>query len=157
MLGRCARRAVPLAAVRSFAADATGLALNFSSPSGTICKKEVEQVIVPGAMGEFGVTKQHSPIVAEMKPGVLKVLDGGSDESYFVSGGFAMAHDDSSCDISAAEAVKLEDFDEAAVRAAVTRATSAAAAKPSDQPQYLPHSRPHPGTDPTGERKKPTN
>lgn len=37
-------------------------------------------MIIPGAAGEYGVTMGHSPIVAEMKPGVLQVLHG--DVSY---------------------------------------------------------------------------
>lgn len=32
------------------------------------------QVIIPGSAGEYGVTAGHSPIVAELKPGVIQVL-----------------------------------------------------------------------------------
>ena len=32
------------------------------------------QVIIPGSAGEYGVTAGHSPIVAELKPGVVQVL-----------------------------------------------------------------------------------
>lgn len=32
------------------------------------------QVIIPGSEGEYGVTVGHSPLVAELKPGVLQVL-----------------------------------------------------------------------------------
>ena len=38
-----------------------------------------------------------------------------------------MAHEDSSCDISAMEAVKIDDIDESAVRSEATRAASALA------------------------------
>ena len=34
----------------------------------------VAQVIIPGSAGEYGVTAGHSPIVAELKPGVVQVL-----------------------------------------------------------------------------------
>lgn len=38
-------------------------------------------------------------------------------EKYFVSSGFAFVHPDSSADVCAVEAVKLEDLDPEAVRA----------------------------------------
>lgn len=31
-------------------------------------------MIIPGSAGEYGVTAGHSPIVAELKPGVIQVL-----------------------------------------------------------------------------------
>lgn len=33
-------------------------------------------MIIPGSEGEYGVTVGHSPIVSELKPGVLQVLHG---------------------------------------------------------------------------------
>ena len=41
---------------------------------------------------------------------------GSEPEKYFVSGGFAFTHADSSTDISAVEAVKLDDIDSDAAR-----------------------------------------
>lgn len=31
-------------------------------------------MIIPGSEGEYGVTAGHSPIVAELKPGVVQVI-----------------------------------------------------------------------------------
>lgn len=60
------------------AAPATQLTLNFVTPHTPIyTKKVVSQVIVPGAAGEFGLTAGHSPIISELKPGVVTVVHAG--------------------------------------------------------------------------------
>lgn len=72
-----------------------GMTLNFSLPHETIYSgANVNQVIVPGAAGEYGVTADHVPLVAQLKPGVLQILhEGTSDaEKYFVAGGFSITH-----------------------------------------------------------------
>jgi F-type H+-transporting ATPase subunit delta len=74
------------------------MTLNFSLPTETIYEgAKVDQVIIPGAAGEYGVTADHVPVVAQMKPGVLQILhEGSSDpEKYFVAGGFSITHDNS--------------------------------------------------------------
>ena len=74
-------------------------------------------MIVPGLAGEYGVTAGHSPIVSQMKAGVLQILhvDGGEPEKYFVPGGFALSHENSVTDITCPEAVPLDDLDSAAI------------------------------------------
>ena len=79
-------------------ASATGMTLNFNLPTETIYSgAKVDQVIVPGAEGEYGVTADHVPVVAQLKPGVLQILHSGSSEpeKYFVAGGFSITHDNS--------------------------------------------------------------
>merc|ERR1740138_1135419 len=109
---------MPLARQMSDAA-APGLTLNFCLPHEAVYfGKSVEQVIIPGAEGEYGVTAGHSPIASQLKPGVLQILHGGGEdvEKYFVSGGFALTHESSVTDISAVEAFKLDDIDPEAVK-----------------------------------------
>lgn len=75
-----------------------GMTLNFNLPHETIYSgAKVEQVIVPGAAGEYGVTANHVPLVAQLKPGVLQILHAGSNEpeKYFVAGGFSITHPNS--------------------------------------------------------------
>jgi F-type H+-transporting ATPase subunit delta len=68
-------------ATRSFAEAAAAsaqLTLNFSTPHTPIhVKKTVDKVILPGAAGEYGVTAGHSPIISELKPGVVQVVHVG--------------------------------------------------------------------------------
>lgn len=80
---------------------------------------QVDLVLLPALTGDFGVMPGHVPTVAQLRPGVVtvhKTLD-KEIEKYFVSSGFAFVHADSSTDVCAIEAVKLEDLDPEAVRA----------------------------------------
>jgi len=43
---------------------------------------------VPGTEGEFGVLAGHAPLVAMLKPGILKIL-GPNEQRILVVGGFA--------------------------------------------------------------------
>ena len=97
------RRSLPTAARRaarclSSAAESSGaMTLNFNLPHETIYSEaKVSQVIVPGAAGEYGITADHVPIVAQLKPGVLQILHEGAEaEKYFVAGGFSLTHENS--------------------------------------------------------------
>ena len=76
-------------------------------------------MLLPAVTGDFGVMPGHVPTVAQLRPGVVTVhheLD-KAIEKFFVSSGFAFVHADSSTDVCAVEAVKLEDLDPEAVRA----------------------------------------
>lgn len=76
-------------------------------------------MLVPAVTGDFGVMPGHVPTVAQLRPGVITVhtqLD-KDVEKYFVSSGFAFVHADSSADVVAVEAVKLDELDTEAVRA----------------------------------------
>jgi len=136
MLSQFSRRA-PAAvrfAARAFsdAAPSTNLILNFNLPTEELYSaKEVASVIVPGLAGEYGVTAGHSPIISQMKAGVIQIehLDGGDTEKYFVPGGFAISHHDeesgSHTDVSCPEAVRIDDIDGAAAVSAYGEAKRA--------------------------------
>jgi len=93
--------------------------LNFFLPHETTMKdSKVDLVLLPALTGDFGVMPGHVPTIAQLRPGVVtvhKTLDKEIDR-YFVSSGFAFVHADSSTDVCAIEAVKLEDLDPEAVR-----------------------------------------
>eukprot|EP00581_Thalassiosira_minuscula_P013005 CAMPEP_0183724324 /NCGR_PEP_ID=MMETSP0737-20130205/17861_1 /TAXON_ID=385413 /ORGANISM="Thalassiosira miniscula, Strain CCMP1093" /LENGTH=167 /DNA_ID=CAMNT_0025954887 /DNA_START=63 /DNA_END=566 /DNA_ORIENTATION=- len=109
------------------------MTLNFNLPQETLYEgAEVSSVVVPGSMGEYEVTADHVPIVAELKAGLLTIKHGdGEDEKYFVPGGFSLTHEGSTTDIICPEAVKVDDLDAAAVsanyEAAKSKASSAEA------------------------------
>merc|ERR1719443_68152 len=88
---------------------------------------DVSSVVVPGTMGEYEVTADHVPIVAELKAGMLTVKGADGDEKFFVPGGFSLTHEGSVTDIVCPEAVKLDDLDPAAVSANYEAAKSRAA------------------------------
>jgi F-type H+-transporting ATPase subunit delta len=103
MLSRSALSISRRTAARSFseaAASKASVKLNFSLPHESIYNgASVHSVIIPGSAGEYGVTANHVPYVAQLKPGVLQILheEGSTDaEKYFVAGGYALTHADSS-------------------------------------------------------------
>jgi F-type H+-transporting ATPase subunit epsilon len=42
-----------------------------TTPRGYLVKTEVDEVVAPGALGEFGVLPGHIPFMSVLKPGVL--------------------------------------------------------------------------------------
>ena len=77
-------------------AASTGMTLNFNLPQETLYSgAAVDSVVVPGAMGEYEVTADHVPIVAELKAGTLTIKAEGGEEKYFVPGGFSLTHEGS--------------------------------------------------------------
>ena len=58
------------------------------SPEQLVFSGEVEHVVLPGTEGEFGVLAGHAPLVAMLRPGILKIL-GPTEQRIFVTGGFA--------------------------------------------------------------------
>lgn len=103
------------------------LKFNFFMPHDTVFNAEnVDLVLVPAVTGDFGVMPGHVPTVAEMRPGLVtvhKTLD-KDVQKYFVSGGFAFVHEDSTADVCAVEAVPLDDLDPEAVKAGLQEYTA---------------------------------
>ena len=58
------------------------------SPEQLVFSGEVEHVVVPGTEGEFGVLAGHAPLIAMLRPGVVKIL-GPDEQDILVVGGFA--------------------------------------------------------------------
>jgi F-type H+-transporting ATPase subunit epsilon len=63
------------------------------SPEKLAFSGEVDQVDVPGAEGDFGVLAGHAPVVAAVRPGILVVWTGGSQQKIIVLGGLAEVSD----------------------------------------------------------------
>ncbi|NHK28444.1 F0F1 ATP synthase subunit epsilon [Parvularcula flava] len=65
------------------------LTFNLVSPEKEVYSGEVDQVIVPGTEGEFGVLPNHAPFMSTLLPGMLVIKNGGEERRIFVQGGFA--------------------------------------------------------------------
>ena len=65
--------------------------LHFSlvAPERELFSGEVDQVIAPGAEGQFGVLAGHAPFMTTLQEGEVTVLDGSSRRTFNVRGGFA--------------------------------------------------------------------
>jgi F-type H+-transporting ATPase subunit epsilon len=59
------------------------------SPERILMSVDAEQVIVPGAEGEFTVLIDHAPVISKLLPGVIRVTTPDSKQSIFVRSGFA--------------------------------------------------------------------
>lgn len=84
------------------------------SPERELFNGEVDHVVVPGSEGEFGVLPNHAPVMSVIKPGALRVIDGGAERRIFVNGGFADVTPDG-LTVLAEEAIDLADIDAAQI------------------------------------------
>ena len=83
------------------------------SPEQLVFSGEVEHVVVPGSEGEFGVLAGHAPLVAMLRPGILKIV-GPNEQRILVVGGFAEVTGDA-LTVLADRAVPVEEVDPAAI------------------------------------------
>jgi F-type H+-transporting ATPase subunit epsilon len=83
------------------------------SPEQLVFSGEVEHVVVPGTEGEFGVLAGHAPLIAMLRPGVVKIL-GPDEQDILVVGGFAEVSPEG-LTILADRAVPLAEVDPAVI------------------------------------------
>ncbi len=67
------------------------LTLEVATPLGLVLKTEAQSVAAPSVHGEFGVFAGHLPLLAAVKPGLLKYKTAGKDYVAAVSAGFVEA------------------------------------------------------------------
>ena len=62
--------------------------LSVISAENKVFEGEVENVLVPGMIGDFLVLSDHAPCISSIRPGFLEFSDGVTNkQKYFVSGG----------------------------------------------------------------------
>ena len=83
------------------------------SPEKLAFSGEVDQVDVPGIEGDFGVLSGHAPVVAAVRPGILTVTSGGTQQKIIVLGGLAEVSD-KGLTVLADVATSMQDVDKAA-------------------------------------------
>ncbi|AAS52677.1 AEL008Wp [Eremothecium gossypii ATCC 10895] len=126
-------RVANVAARRTYAeAAADALKLNFALPHETLfAGTAVKQVNLPVKTGQIGILANHVPIVEQLVPGVVEVLEGSESKKFFVSGGFATVQPDSTLSITSVEAFPLDSFSAENVRALLAEAQKNAGAADS--------------------------
>jgi F-type H+-transporting ATPase subunit epsilon len=65
------------------------LKLHVVTPEGQALEQEVDEVTVPGLLGEFGVLPGHVPLLAATKAGVLRYRMGAERGRLAIGPGFA--------------------------------------------------------------------
>lgn len=66
-----------------------------NTPDETVYQGEVESLVLPGEQGSFGILYNHTPYMAVLGPGVIKIEESGSERFIACGGGFAEIRDNS--------------------------------------------------------------
>jgi F-type H+-transporting ATPase subunit epsilon len=84
------------------------------TPKGVMLDKEVEEVVAPGIMGEFGVLIGHTPMLTFIKPGIFSYLEGDKFVKFAVGRGFCEVLKDAvTCLVDEAYSAEQVDLREA--------------------------------------------
>ncbi len=103
------------------------LHLEVVTPEKVMVSQDVDIVVAPGTMGEFGVLAGHVPFLSGIEPGELRFSNGNQTERFFVTTGFSEVSDDKvSVLVDAAE--KATEIDLERARKALERAKERLAA-----------------------------
>ena len=68
--------------------------LRVITPLELVVDEQVDEVVAPGDLGEFGILPGHVPFVSTLSPGLLKFKQGSSTKSLIIHGGLAEVSSD---------------------------------------------------------------
>lgn len=101
---------------------AGNIKLEIVTPEKSVVSEDVEIVMAPGSLGEFGVLIGHTPFMSTLKMGSVHYKNKEGQERFvFVSGGFAEALPDK-VTILAESAERRADIDMERAKSALKRA-----------------------------------
>ena len=84
-------------------------AFELVTPARVMLAVDASMVVVPGALGLFGVLPRHAPVISTLKRGVVSVyVDGQAHARIMVDGGVADVTEER-CTVLAERAVNLDD------------------------------------------------
>jgi len=102
------------------------------SAENEIFSGNVEMVVAAGSLGDLGVSYGHAPLITQLKPGPIRVINEGGEEAvYFISGGMLEVQP-KVITVLADTAVRADDIDEAAALEAQEKARQALANQSSE-------------------------
>ncbi|NOY52762.1 MAG: F0F1 ATP synthase subunit epsilon [Deltaproteobacteria bacterium] len=91
------------------------------TPERLAFSEEVDEVTLPGSVGEFGVLPGHVPFLSTLQIGIISTRREGSEIYYAVSGGFIEVHEDHVI-VLAETAERSDEIDVARAHASQERA-----------------------------------
>jgi F-type H+-transporting ATPase subunit epsilon len=106
------------------------------SPERVLLSVDADQVVVPGADGEFAVLAGHAPAIATLRPGVIDVTAGGTKRRLFVKSGFAEV-DPARLTVLAEKAYDVEELSSAQISTELQAAEADAAAAKDDASKMM--------------------
>ena len=98
---------------------------------------DVDMVVAPGIEGQLGILPQHAALVTTLAPGELRIVKGGSEDDFAISGGFLQISDNRVM-VLADTAERSEEIDVARAEEARRRAEAELAnPRPAGDPAVL--------------------
>ena len=78
----------------------------------------VEMVIATGSLGDLGIAPGHAPLLTDLNPGPIRLINqGGEEEVFYISGGFLEVQPNQ-VKVLADTALRADDMDELAAEEA---------------------------------------
>ena len=97
------------------------------SAHGEIFSGEVTMVFATGVSGELGISPRHAPLITQLQPGPVRVLDEAGEEQFFFVTGGILEVQPHIVTVLADTAMRGEELDQAAAEAAKADAERAIA------------------------------
>ncbi len=108
---------------------ATTIRCDIVSAEAEIFHGEATLVVATGELGELGIAPRHAPLITRLKPGKVVVTQANGEVLDFAISGGLLEVQPQVVTILADTAVRADDIDEAAVRAAKDEAERALAGR----------------------------
>ena len=111
------------------------LTLELATPTRMVVTETVDEVVVPGSEGYFGVLPGHAPLLATLGIGELTYRIGRDERHVAVAGGFAEVRNDKVI-VLADTAEHPQDIDRARAERARDRAEQRLSGRSQDEIDY---------------------
>lgn len=106
------------------------------SPERLLLSEQVTAVVVPGSEGYMTVMAHKAPLMATLKPGIVRAtLASGGERAIFIEGGFADINPDGFT-LLAERATAVEDLDVGALDREIEELRGTIANAESDEQRY---------------------
>jgi len=106
------------------------------TPERLVFAGEAEQVVVPGAEGDFAVLAGHAPVISTLRPGILEVTLPQGRQRLLVKKGVAEA-DPGRLTVLAQSAVPVEELDAGRLSSELKAAETQVAEAKDDQAKMM--------------------
>ena len=89
--------------------------ISFISQEKTLFEGQAEMVVMDGKEGQLGIVKGHSPLLAILKPGPVRMITDDKEEVFFTRGGDLLEVQPDNITILVDSAQRADDLDEAKI------------------------------------------
>jgi len=102
-----------------------------------LSKENVIEVVVPAFEGEMGILKDHVSIISFLKPGIIKIFSGATEENYYVEDGI-VEFKNNNLSILTSSIFNIKDMDKNKIEEMTKQAENeSSTSEISDQNKYL--------------------